>query len=168
MIRYALPAAGLVAATPLAAASTTHASQFVEMAGASDLYEKTSSQMILKTAKDPKVRNFAQMKVDDHSKTTMQVTAAAKSDGLKPMPPKLMPEQSKMLADLKAAKPADRERVYISQQVMAHEQALALHSTFAKSGDKPALRKAARGAVPVVQGHLTDIRAIQGAPMTGR
>lgn len=155
--------ASVLIAAPVLAAPTTHAPDFVKMAGAGDLYEKTSSQMVLKTAKNPKVREFATMMISDHNKSTAEVKAAAKSDKVMAGPPKLMPEQEKMIADLKAATPADREKVYVTQQVMAHQQALDLHQTFAQSGDKPALKQAAAGIVPVVQQHLTEVRAMQSS-----
>jgi putative membrane protein len=157
-----LAAAGLVIAAPLAAAPTTHAPDFVKQAGASDLYEKTSSQMVLKTAKGAKVRSFAQMMITDHNKSTMQVKAAAKSDHVVAGPPKLMPAQAKMISELKAAKGANMEKLYVTQQLTAHEQALALHTTFAQGGDKPALKQAAAGIVPVVQSHLDELRGMQG------
>ena len=163
MMRIAILAAATLIAAPLAAAPTTKAPEFVKAAASGDLYEKTSSEMVLKTAKDAKVRSFAQMMVADHAKTTAQVTAAAKKDGLKPMPPKLLPPEAKMIADLKAAKPADREKTYVTQQVMAHENALALHTTYSQGGDKPALKAAATGAVPIVQGHLDEIKTIQSS-----
>ena len=163
-----LAATSLVVAAPLAAAPTTKAPDFVKQAASGDLYEKTSSQMVLKTAKDAKIRSFAQMMIDDHSKSTAQVAAAAKSDGVVAGPPKLLPPQAKMIADLKAAKGADMEKVYVKQQVMAHEQALALHTAYAQGGDKPALKQAATGIVPVVQHHLDELRGMQGATTTGR
>ena len=155
-----LTATAFAIAAPLAAAPTTMAPDFVKQAGAGDLYERTSSQLVLKTAKDVKVRDFANMMIKDHTKSTADVKAAAMSDGLKPMPPKLTPEQSKMIADLKAAKPADQEKVYVKQQVMAHQQALDLMQTYAKGGDKPALKAAAGKIAPVVETHLTAVKSM--------
>ena len=167
MIRSALLAAVALGAAPLAAMPAPPAPEFVKMAGASDLYEKTSSQLVMKSAKHAEVKSFASMMVADHGKTTADVTAAAKKDGLKPMPPKLMPAQAKMIADLKAAKPADREKVYVDQQVTAHQQALDLHTAYSTGGDKPALKQASAGAVPIVQAHLDKIKSIQSS-MGGR
>lgn len=154
--------ASVLIAAPALAAPTTHAPEFVKMAGAGDLFEKTSSQMILKDAKTQKVRDFANMMITDHAKSTAEVKAAAKSDGVMAGPPKLTPAQQKMIAELKAAKPADREMVYIHQQVAAHHQALELQQTFAQSGDKPALKQAAAGIVPVVKQHLTELEGMPG------
>lgn len=163
MVRLTLLAAtAMIAATPLAV-QATKAPEFVKMAGAGDLYEKTSSQMVLKTAKNDQVRSFAQMMISDHGKTTAQVKTAAKADKVKVPAPKLMPEQAQMIAELKAAKGADREKVYVRQQVIAHEKALALHTTYSQSGDKPALKQVAAGAVPIVKTHLDQVRTMQSA-----
>jgi putative membrane protein len=65
-----------------------------------------------------------------------------------------------MIDQLIAAGPADFDRVYLQQQVPAHEQALALHSAYAAQGDTPQLRVAATGAVPIVRQHLEQARAL--------
>ena len=161
MIRFVLVAAAAVAATaPLAAAPTTMAPDFVKQAGAGDLFEKTSSETVLKTAKTAKVRDFANMMIKDHTKSTADVKAAAMADGMKPGAPKMMPEQAKMVADLKAAKPADREKLYVQQQVTAHQKTLDLMQTYADGGDKPHLKGVAGKIVPVVQTHLTEVKSL--------
>jgi putative membrane protein len=63
-----------------------------------------------------------------------------------------------MMAELRAASGADFDRVFIRQQVQAHEMALALHSNYAANGDTPALRAVASAAVPVVRQHLDQAR----------
>jgi putative membrane protein len=68
-----------------------------------------------------------------------------------------------MLKQLREAGHTRMERVYVDQQVMAHEEALALHQGYAAQGDNPGLRSAASTAVPIVQRHLEEIRRIQTA-----
>lgn len=136
----------------------TEAMPFVTMAGASDLYEIQSSQLAMTKSQDSGVREFALMMVAHHSKTTQDVTAAAQTAGITPPPPQLMPMQADMIAQLQPLSGAEFDRMYKTQQVRAHEMALALHSNYAKSGDTPALRTAAQGAVPIIQQHLTRIR----------
>lgn len=151
-------------APALAQTSTpTSASAYVPAAGASDLYEKTSSEIVLKVAKSAEVRRYAQMMISDHGKTTAQVTAAAKASGMTVLPPKLMPNQAKMIADLSAAPASGREKMYLTQQLAAHRVALALHQGYAKSGDQPALKKVAATEVPIVQKHLTEVEVMATA-----
>jgi putative membrane protein len=133
---------------------------YVAMAGASDLYEIQSSQLALSKAQRPEVRQFAQMLVTHHTQTTQQVTAAATAAGLRPPPPQLMPMHAQMIAALEAASGASFDSAYLSQQIPAHEQALALHSNYAQNGDAPALRTAAAAAVPIVQSHLDQARRL--------
>ena len=142
------------------ASPTTSAAAYVPAAGASDLYEKTSSEIVLKHASHAQVKSFAQMMITDHTKTTAQVKAAATASGMKVAPPKLMPEQAAMIAALQRAPHATVEKVYLSQQVTAHEKALALHKGYSTSGDKPALRKVAASAVPIVETHLSEVRKL--------
>lgn len=133
---------------------------YVTMAAASDLYEIQSSQLALSKAQRPEVRQFAQMLVTHHTQTTQQVTAAATAAGLTPPPPQLMPMHAQMIAALEAASGASFDSAYLSQQVPAHEQALALHSNYARNGDAPALTAAAAAAVPIVQSHLDQARQL--------
>ncbi|NNM75482.1 DUF4142 domain-containing protein [Sphingomonas sp. ID1715] len=142
---------------------------YVATAASSDTYEIQSSKLALEHATNPDVRNFAQMMVSDHANTTAAVMAAAKQASIG-MPGGPNPKHTAMLKALREMKHADMERGYVDQQVMAHEEALALHQGYAAQGDNPGLRAAAASAVPIVQRHLDEIRRIQtamGGPMAG-
>jgi putative membrane protein len=151
------------APTAGAATSATTAPAFVAAAGASDLYEIQSSQLVLQGAQNADIRRFAQMMVSDHTMTTQQVTAAAQSAGLNPPPPQLDAAKRDMIQQLQSASGADRERLYARQQVMAHQEALALHSSYARDGDNAALKAVAQQAVPIIQRHLAEIQRISAS-----
>jgi len=127
---------------------------YVAAAGASDLYEKTSSQLVLQSTKDAKVRSFAQGMIRDHAKSTAMVKAAAGKAGVTPTPPKLTPEQDGMVRQLRAESGAARDRTYLTQQRTAHQKALALHQGYAASGTAAPLKTAAGQIAPVVQHHI--------------
>ena len=132
---------------------------YVRMAASSDMYEIQSSQIALSKAQSPAVRGFAQMMVRDHSNTTEQLMAAARAAGIPPMTPQMMPMHADMVARLQAASAgASFDRLYAQQQLMAHQQALALHSNYAARGDTPALRAVAGAATPIVRGHLEMVQ----------
>jgi putative membrane protein len=135
---------------------------YVAMAGASDLFEIQSSQLARSRAQSPSVRDFAQMMIDHHTTTTAQLTAAARAAGMAPLVPTLLPMQATMMGKLQSASGADFDRLYMSQQVQAHELALALHSNYARNGDTAALRAVAQAATPIVQQHLDRARALAG------
>jgi putative membrane protein len=144
-------------------ATPTAAPAFVMKAGASDLYEIQSSRLALQKASGARVRQFAQMMIDHHTKTTQQVSAAARSAGMNPPPPALEPHQARMIAELQPLSGAAFDTAYLRQQRVAHDMALKLHSTYAERGDQAALRKAASGAVPIVRRHIEQLRSLSPA-----
>lgn len=140
----------------------TSAATYVRMAASSDTYETESSKLALQHATNPDVKNFAQMMVSDHAKTSAAVMAAAKQASIgNPGGPN--ERHVSMLKQLREAGHDKMERLYVSQQVTAHEEALALHQGYAAQGDNPGLRAAAAQAVPIVQRHLDEIRRINAA-----
>jgi putative membrane protein len=136
----------------------TQAMPYVMMAGASDLFEIQSSQLAVQRATRPETRQYAQMLIQHHTQTSQQVMAAARASGLNPPLPRLLPMQQRMMAQLRRATGANFDRVYLTQQIPAHEMALALHSNYARSGDRPPLRTVAGTAVPIVTQHLEQAR----------
>lgn len=133
-------------------AQSVSPSQFLAKAGASDRFEIESAKIESGTS-NPNLAAFANQMVTDHTKSTMMVKQAAKADGLAPMPPVLDAEQKQDLADLGAASRMARDTLYVSQQKVAHAQALALMQDFAAGGSAANLKVAASQIVPVVQMH---------------
>lgn len=153
---------GMASTAPSAEAgdmTPTQRGAYVEMAAASDLFEIQSSNLALTRAQSPAIRQFAQMMIDHHTQTTAQLTAAATAAGTPPAP-SLMQMQARMLEQLQAASGAEFDRLYVSQQVQAHQMALALHGNYARRGDTPALRSVAATATPIVQRHLDRARQL--------
>lgn len=133
---------------------------YIVKAGAGDLYEIQSSELAARRARQPAVRRFAEMLAADHTRSTREIMAAARASGLTPSPPMLDPNQRRMIRELERAPAARFDRIYLQQQIPAHQQALALHRDYARRGDRPALRGVATSIVPVVQGHLTHARRL--------
>ena len=154
-----VPAApATVAATPM----PTSAADYLAMAASGDLYEKTSSQMMLETAQaNPALRGFAQEMVQDHTDTTNRLMQAAQRAGITPGTPSMARQHQAMIEQLRAASGAQRDQIYLSQQMQAHQQALALHQTYAQRGDTPALREAAQLVAQDVQDHLLKLQRIR-------
>ncbi|HZF42771.1 MAG TPA: DUF4142 domain-containing protein [Sphingomonadaceae bacterium] len=134
---------------------------YVAMAGSSDMYEIESSRLQQQRGVSANLRSYAAMMIDHHTRTTAATMAAARAAGLNPPPPMLMPKEAAMIARLQNLNGAAFDREYKTQQTMAHQMALALHSNYAKAGDTPSLRATANAAVPVVRGHLAQIRAMR-------
>jgi putative membrane protein len=136
------------------------AAQYVMMAGASDMFEIQSSQVALQKAKRPEVRQFAQMMIDHHTKTSADLKAAAQKAGVSPPPPALPADKAAKVAALQSA-PADGfDALYMREQVVGHQEALMIHQGYAQGGDNPTLKAAAAKTTPIVQQHLTQAQSL--------
>ncbi|CAN5304006.1 DUF4142 domain-containing protein [soil metagenome] len=150
---YAWTPAGTLAPTP-------PAPTFLMFAGAGDLYEIQSSQLVLETTQNPDIRRFAQMMIEHHTKTTQDAAAAAMRAGLTPPTPMLDAPKTAMLASLGKFEGVERDHLYLAQQMMAHKEALGLMKTYAETGDTPELKAAAQATVLIVQTHLSMVERL--------
>ncbi|WP_375398477.1 DUF4142 domain-containing protein [uncultured Sphingomonas sp.] len=153
--RHILLAASLalMVAAPATAQVMTPA-EYVATAGASDLFERQSAQIVLETTTDANVRSFATMMLSAHAQSTAEVKAAAAKSKVPAPPPVLTPLQMEMIAELRAETGAARDALYIAQQKAAHGQALSVQQAYASGGTAAALRMAAAKIVPVVSEHI--------------
>lgn len=136
------------------------AATYVAKAGAADLYEIESSRIAIERADRSEVRDMARQLIADHTRSSEQVAAAARADGLRPAPARLEQRQRFMIQGLQRARGRTFDRLYLSQQIPAHREALALHRDYARAGRGDDLRRTAAGIVPVVQGHLAHARRL--------
>lgn len=138
---------------------------FLAQAASANQFEIESSQLALQMSQNVAVRNFANLMIADHSRLGAQVAATAQSAGLTMPPPGLLPAQQAMLDQLRGAGPGPSfDMAYQQAQIGAHSQAIQLMQNYAASGDVPALRSAASGAIPMMQMHLAQAQALQTAP----
>ena len=155
--------AAAIAAIPFAAAvaqAPVTGQQFVAKAGASDQYEIQSSRLVLQTTRDAKLRDFANMMIQDHTKSTADVKAAAQQAGITVPPPRLDATGLRNVAALRVVKGTARDRLYVTQQKAAHQKALALHQGYAADGTVAPLKAVAAQIAPVVQTHITELQSM--------
>ena len=152
---------------PPPAEARTQAMPYVMAAGMSDLYEINSSQIAMQKSQNPAVRRYADTLIKHHQKTTAATMAAAKKAGLAPTPPALDPGATASINELQTASPADFDRIYLAQQVPAHQAALDLHQSYGSGGDQAPLRTSAKKAVPIVKKHLADAQKMQAGGTGG-
>jgi len=134
-------------------------------AASADQFEIQSGQLAMQASQNAAVRNFANMIIVDHTRSTQMVASAAASARLTPPPPTMLPPQQAMLDQLRAAGSGPSFDMAFQQvQIQAHQQALGLHQSYATGGDVPALRTVAGQIQPVVQNHLNMLQSMQVAP----
>src|ERR1700748_1089669 len=101
---------------------------YLSQAASSDMFEIQSGQLALQASQNPGVRNFANMIIADHTRSTQMLMAAAQSAGVPPPPPAMLPPQQAMIDQLRSAgSGAAFDQTFQQMQIQAHQQALMLH-----------------------------------------
>jgi putative membrane protein len=106
------------------------------------------------------VRAFGQLMIDHHTMSSQKLMTAAQQAGMPPPPQALPADKAARIRALSGAHGAAFDRMYMREQVMGHEEALAIHRGFSNTGDSPPLKAVAAQAVPIVQQHLTRANEI--------
>jgi putative membrane protein len=146
---------GAVATTP------TTAAEFANMAAGSDQFEIKSSQLAATQASSAGVKSFAAMLIQEHTKSTNDLkAAAAKASPAVTPAPALTAEQQANLDALGKVKGAAFDTLYAQVQVPAHENALAMMQGYAARGDQAPLKDFASKTAPVIQKHLDQARGL--------
>lgn len=71
-------------------------------------------------------------------------------------------QKAQMVAQLQATPAGPSfDAAFVEAQLMGHKEALAIHGTYAQSGDNPALRRVARGALPLIRLHIAQLTRMQ-------
>lgn len=143
------------------AAEVSPAQRFANDVGASDYYEVEAGKLAQEKAQSQALKDFGKMMVDNHTQSTEKLKAAGATANPAIVPnPALTAEQETNLAALRAAEGAAFDTAYKTQQVAAHEKALALVQGYAADGDIPELKRFASEAQKVIQTHLTKIQGL--------
>ena len=147
-----------IAAVPAAAQmQRMTAPAYIAKAGASDFYEKQSSQLLLTSTNNQALKDYATKMLQHHTKSTNDVKMAATAAGLTVPPPRLEPMQRANMAALRRVNGVARDRLYVQQQRASHRAALGVHQSYARNGTVQPLKTAATNILPVVQEHLDEI-----------
>lgn len=139
----------------LAACGAPSASDFVQKAAMSDMYEVEAGKIATEKGQSDQVKQFGRHMVDAHTKTTQELTGIVKAEDIKvELPAKLDSKHQGLIDDLNKAKPEDFDKTYAKQQVNGHEDAVKLFESYSKDGDNKALKEFAAKTLPVIQEHL--------------
>ena len=140
------------------------APDFVTKAAMSDMYEVEAAKVALARSQNAEVKKFAQMMVDDHTKSTNDLKSAIAASGLSLTPPSALDEaHAGKIQELKDEEAADFDKAYLNDQVDAHQMALDLLQRYANDGDNAQLKGFAATTAPVVQGHYDHAKQMRDA-----
>jgi len=146
------PAQQLPTTTAPSADAALDPASFAKEAAAGNEFEILSSELALKRSQSPEVREFAQTMIDDHSRAQEELQAAAKGDSVS-MAPELSMEQKQTLQALGQAEESQFDSAYLSAQLKAHDQAIALLGSYADKGAAGGLKTYATAHYPTVRTH---------------
>lgn len=154
------PPDAMMADNGMSAAALT-APDFAKKAAMSDMYEIASSKLAVTMATDPAIKKFAQQMVDGHTATTRALKAAIAKDNVIMLPATALDAEHQALVDaLKAAKGANFDTLYKTQQTDVHTKTLATLEGYASAGDKPAVKAFAAETAPKVKSHLDMVKSM--------
>lgn len=153
---------------------TPNAQQFRAKATSSDAFEITSSKIALSHATNADVKEFAQMMIDDHTKSTNKLVAFGgirKASLIAKMQPRkdgkfagntlIDSSHAAELNSLNSKSNADFDKTYMDDQVSGHKDAVSLMQDYGKSGDNAKLKAFANEVLPTIQMHLAKAQKIQ-------
>ncbi|MBS7700070.1 MAG: DUF4142 domain-containing protein [Chelatococcus sp.] len=152
-------AVSAVASLAWAQAQVTSPQDFAATAASSDLFEIRSSEAALQKAQNAAVKEFAQMMIKDHTAASKELMAAAKKDGVA-VPDQMADKHAAQLRTLNETTSASFDKAYVTAQLAAHQEALALMQSFAAAGGSAALKAHAQKTAPVIQMHLEHVQKL--------
>ncbi|MCJ2051829.1 DUF4142 domain-containing protein [Methylobacterium sp. J-070] len=85
--------------------------------------------------------------------------------GIAPPPSGMTTEAQKaqILSQLTAMPPGPQyDATFVADSLQGHREALAIHGSYAQSGEDPGLRRIARGALPLINLHIAQLSQMQG------
>jgi putative membrane protein len=154
---FKISAAALAVAVTvtLAACGALSASDFVQKAAMSDMYEVAAGKIATQKGQSDQVKQFGEHMIGAHTKTTEELTSIVKSDNIKvELPAKLDSQHQSLIDALNEAKPEDFDKIYAEQQVDGHKKAVDLFEKYAKKGDNGNLKQFAEKTLPTIKEHF--------------
>lgn len=132
---------------------------FIRQAAMDGMAEVEHGRTATQNASSAEVKQFGQRMVDDHSKANEELKGLASKKQVM-LAAELDQKHRAMQEKLSKLKGAEFDRTYMSHMVMAHQEAVKLFQTEAKSGQDPDTKTWAEKTLPTLQEHLKLAREV--------
>ena len=149
--------AGLMASTPPSHVDTS----FAKEAALGGMSEVELGQLAVQKASDPRVRQFGQHMIDDHSKANDVLKAAAAQEGIA-LPTSTDKKHEELRAKFDKLSGAQFDEAYTKEMVRDHKEDVVAFEKQAKAGNSP-VQRFASDTLPTLQNHLQMIESISGS-----
>jgi len=137
---------------------------FVTGLATSDMYELQAAKIAAAKSSNAGVKELAAMITTDHTGSTTKLKSIAPTAAPDVALPTALDERRQGLIDnLNAASAADFDKVFLTQQVAAHNEALTMLNGFKDNTDAPALAALATEIIPKVTLHRDHAKTMLDA-----
>ena len=140
--------------------------EFIQKATMGNQFEILSSQEAIQRAQNPKVKEFAQKMIQDHTQVEKDMKAALKEANMSSSitdPVVLDSDHQEKLDDLKKSDADSFDENYIDAQNEAHEKAVDLFSDYSKDGENQVLKAFAAKTLPALEMHKQQVDTLEDA-----
>jgi putative membrane protein len=144
--------------TPLSAQDST----FVMKAAMGSMMEVEAGNAAQQNATNDRVKSFATMMVNDHSKANSELMALASGRGVT-IPTAIPADKQKHMDEMRKMKGKQFDNHYMSMMVNDHQKTIADFEKQANSGADAELKAWAQKTLPVLQMHRDSATAINKA-----
>ena len=135
--------------------------EFVNKVSVANQFEIETSQLALKYGKGSDVKAFAQQMIDDHTKAGQEFKAALAQANITPPAEGLDLTHKAKYAKLRVFTTENGfDSAYISEQLEAHKEAVALFRNYSSNGPTPALKEFAAKTLPTLEHHLSMVEQL--------
>jgi putative membrane protein len=133
--------------------------EFATKAAVGGMAEVELGKLALTKTANPKIKEFANMMVNDHGKANEELMTVAKTKNIT-LPAVVDDEHQKKMDELKQKTGTDFDKAYTDAMVDGHKKTLTLMQDEAKDGKDADLKAFAAKTAPVVETHLNMINKI--------
>ncbi|HYC97400.1 DUF4142 domain-containing protein [Brevundimonas sp.] len=155
-------ASGPVGQTSAATVGSNLQAAYIPSAAIGDMYEIQAADIALERSSNAAVKELANMIRTDHTAASNALKAMLPQAAPGTTAPTALDERRQGLIDnLRSASAENFDRVWVDQQIAAHNEALTLHRGFSNADS--ALAAHARSVIAKIEAHLRQAEQIKAA-----
>lgn len=134
--------------------------EFITEAAQGGMAEVKLGELAQKNAKDPAVKKFGKLMVDDHSKSNQKLKSIASKKGVT-LPTTLSDEMQKKYDELAQKTGAEFDKAYIELMEEDHKEDIDKFKDYVDDGKDPELKRFAQECLPVLRTHRMVARTTE-------
>ncbi len=142
--------------------TTVAAPDFVMKAASGGLMEVSLAKMAQQKAKNQRVKNFAKMLLQDHTKANNELKGIASSKSIT-VPSEMMAEHKSHVDEMSKMSGNDFEKHYMSMMVNDHQKDVSDYQNASQNVSDAEIKSFAAKTLPVLQKHLDSAQSINGS-----